>query len=255
VQFIQDPSHPSDATSSDPPDAFQEGTGNGSTSIELEQGDGNGVAAGGCVSIKLGYQINQPPQITTWWWTSNGVSISQILTKMNFQNIWATNPASGDGHITVTTGQASYDFFSSSGDEGMATAQKFATFMLNVPAGEVLSVSGTAVMYSDGAFESETNIAVQVLSQDTTQPVTVREFSFGEPVLSISLSSATNLVINATNALPGATCFTLASTNVAVPLTNWTVLQTNIFDLNGDFTNTVPLTPGIPQQFYLLELP
>jgi hypothetical protein len=73
--------------------------------------------------------------------------------------------------------------------------------------------------------------------------------------LSVSLSSATNLVINGTNALPGATYITLASTDVGVPLTNWTALQTDIFDLNGNFTNNVPITPGIQQQFFLVQLP
>jgi len=255
VHFIHDPNHPSDATLSNPSDAFHEGNGDGTTSIELKQGDGNGVDAGGCVSVKLEYHINRAPQITTWWWTSNGVRTSPIMKKRDLQNVWATNSASGDGHITVTVGQTSYDFFSSSGDDGITTAQKFTTFILNVPSGEVLSVSETAVMYTADSFESETNIAVQVLSQDSTQAVTVREFTFGEPVLSVSLSSATNLVINGTNALPGATYITLASTDVGVPLTNWTALQTDIFDLNGNFTNNVPITPGIQQQFFLVQLP
>ena len=46
-----------------------------------------------------------------------------------------------------------------------------------------------------------------------------------------------------------------SATNLTLPLTNWSVLSTNPFNPDGSFTNTMPITPGTPQQFYRLQLP
>jgi hypothetical protein len=46
----------------------------------------------------------------------------------------------------------------------------------------------------------------------------------------------------------------LTSTNLALPLTNWTPLNTGIFGVNGNFSSTNAMgTNG--QQFYILKLP
>jgi hypothetical protein len=45
------------------------------------------------------------------------------------------------------------------------------------------------------------------------------------------------------------------STNLALPLTNWSIVATNPFDLYGNFSNQIPLMPGTPQIFYRLQLP
>lgn len=61
--------------------------------------------------------------------------------------------------------------------------------------------------------------------------------------------------LSVTNGTPGATNYLLSSTNLEVPLTNWTRLATNIFDASGNviLTNTVNLnTPG---QFYSIAVP
>ena len=46
-----------------------------------------------------------------------------------------------------------------------------------------------------------------------------------------------------------------SSTNLALPLTNWSIVATNPFDAYGSFSNQIPVTPGTPQVFYRLELP
>ena len=45
----------------------------------------------------------------------------------------------------------------------------------------------------------------------------------------------------------------LTSTNVALPLTNWTPIATNRFDGSGQFNLTNGINPGVPQQFYILS--
>jgi PKD repeat protein len=46
-----------------------------------------------------------------------------------------------------------------------------------------------------------------------------------------------------------------SSTNVALPVTNWSILATNPFDAYGNFTNSIPVIPGMPQTFYRLQMP
>jgi hypothetical protein len=45
----------------------------------------------------------------------------------------------------------------------------------------------------------------------------------------------------------------LSSTNLSLPLTNWTAASTNSFDGNGRFNLTNPLNPAVKQQFYALQ--
>ena len=74
-------------------------------------------------------------------------------------------------------------------------------------------------------------------------------------IANISLSG-TNLVINGVNGLSGRTYFTLMSTNVAKPLTQWSPIATNVLSANGNFTITVTNTvnPTVRQRFYVLQL-
>ena len=74
-------------------------------------------------------------------------------------------------------------------------------------------------------------------------------------IASFSLSPAL-LVFNGTNGLSGRTYYLLASTNLALPLSQWTPVATNVLNTNGNFTTTVanPGPSGAAQQFYILQL-
>jgi hypothetical protein len=66
---------------------------------------------------------------------------------------------------------------------------------------------------------------------------------------------AGQIILSGTNnAGPGGTYHILTSTNVASPLTNWTVLGSGNFDANGNFSSTNS-TGTNSQRFYLLEVP
>jgi hypothetical protein len=68
--------------------------------------------------------------------------------------------------------------------------------------------------------------------------------------------SGTNLTLNGTNGLASGTYYVLASTNLTLPLSQWTPVATNMLDANGDFTIVVTnaVSPNIQQQFYILQL-
>ncbi len=67
-----------------------------------------------------------------------------------------------------------------------------------------------------------------------------------------------NVVINGTNGESGGAYYLLASTNVALPLSQWTAVATNIINTNGasgafTFTGTNVVTPNDAQLFYILS--
>jgi fibronectin-binding autotransporter adhesin len=70
-------------------------------------------------------------------------------------------------------------------------------------------------------------------------------------ITTVSLSG-TNLLIHGTNNNVPNTSFhyaVLSSTNIALPLSNWTPVVTNAFNGDGTFDYTHPINPGTPRQF------
>jgi len=65
----------------------------------------------------------------------------------------------------------------------------------------------------------------------------------------------TNLVSTGSGGLQNGNYYVLASTNLAQPLANWTRLTTNAYDADGNFRFTNGISPGAPQNFYLIQLP
>jgi len=76
-------------------------------------------------------------------------------------------------------------------------------------------------------------------------------------ITAISLAGVNTLVLQGGGGPTsgGAFYWLRCTTNLALPPTNWSVVATNPFDLNGNFSNQIPMTPGTPQVFYRLELP
>ena len=74
----------------------------------------------------------------------------------------------------------------------------------------------------------------------------------------VSLSNA-NLAISGTGGGPNWPCLVLASTNLALPFSQWTPVQTNVFDANGTFSTLIALTQTLDQnagqQFFALGYP
>ena len=112
---------------------------------------------------------------------------------------------------------------------------------------DATAVPGTTYYYSVTA----TNMAGQSdYSSQASATVPAMPLTFG----AISLSGA-SLIVNGTNGTAGMNYLVLMSTNLALPLANWTVLATNTFGPGGGFNFTIGLNPASPQQFYRLKLP
>lgn len=68
--------------------------------------------------------------------------------------------------------------------------------------------------------------------------------------------SGTTLTLTATNGAPNGQYTLLESTNLLLPINQWTSVFTNSFDGSGDLNlSTNIITPNTPQEFYLLQMP
>jgi len=75
-----------------------------------------------------------------------------------------------------------------------------------------------------------------------------------QPVSSSSSVSGSNFIFSGTNGPAGSNYVVLVSTNIATPLTNWTPVLTNTFDINGAFHVTNAINPAAGRGFYLLKV-
>jgi len=73
-------------------------------------------------------------------------------------------------------------------------------------------------------------------------------------IAGFSLSGA-NLVLNGIYGQSGGTYYALTATNLALPLSQWTRVATNVLSASGSFTITASntVTRSVPQRFYLLQ--
>ncbi|HEY3862974.1 MAG TPA: immunoglobulin domain-containing protein [Verrucomicrobiae bacterium] len=67
--------------------------------------------------------------------------------------------------------------------------------------------------------------------------------------------SGTTLTVSGSNGAPFGTFHLLTTTNLAIPVKSWTVLTNGSYDASGNFSLTIPETPGDSHQFYSVESP
>jgi hypothetical protein len=72
---------------------------------------------------------------------------------------------------------------------------------------------------------------------------------------SVAMNNGTQLVFGGSGGLAGRAYYVLASTNLALPLSNWTRFASNWFDGAGNFRCTNTVDPAVPAQLFRLSLP
>ena len=75
------------------------------------------------------------------------------------------------------------------------------------------------------------------------------------PVVSVNLIGSANLLLsgNVGAANGGLPYWMRSATNVALPLSQWDWVSTNVFNPDGSFSNALPAMPGTTQRFYRLQ--
>ena len=75
------------------------------------------------------------------------------------------------------------------------------------------------------------------------------------PVFGSAALVGGDLVMSGSNGTPRTSYFVLTSTNLALPINNWTRAATNRFAADGTFVFTNPVPPDFPVLFHRLQLP
>jgi hypothetical protein len=76
-----------------------------------------------------------------------------------------------------------------------------------------------------------------------------------KPVIGSASISGNGFMFTGTGGVANANFYLLGTTNLALPMGNWTRLVTNVFDSSGNFNFTNPFAPGAAQTFYRLQVP
>jgi len=74
------------------------------------------------------------------------------------------------------------------------------------------------------------------------------------PVITTFTLSGTNLIFSGTNGQRNGVYWLRASPDLTLPVSEWAVIGTNVFDDNGEFNITNPIAPTTNQLFYLLQV-
>ena len=81
--------------------------------------------------------------------------------------------------------------------------------------------------------------------------LTVGPLSFAQVVA----AGGGNFILSGVGGTIDGTYYVLATTNLTLPLTNWTAIATDQFDGLGDFIFTNVAQTNAPQMFYILKQP
>jgi autotransporter-associated beta strand protein len=183
--------------------------------------------------------IVSPGQSSVGTLTVTNTVVLSGLTSMGLDQAGATNSVLAS-HSTITYGGV-LDLNELTGP--LATGSSFKLFRATSYLGSFSSLNPA----TPGAGQTWDTSA---LGTSGTIRVAAPAPRFG----SITLAG-TNLVISGSDGRAAGDYYVLTSTNVALPLTNWTRIATNVFDGSGDFSFTNSVSPSVPSRFFLLELP
>jgi hypothetical protein len=101
------------------------------------------------------------------------------------------------------------------------------------------------------AFSTNSFTAANGLSASVTIPQIVFTYSPGETIL----RDGKNVVIVGTGGPPGSPFHLMASTDIALPISQWTPIATNQFDGGGSFRYTNAINANLPAWFFRIALP
>jgi uncharacterized repeat protein (TIGR03803 family) len=117
----------------------------------------------------------------------------------------------------------------------------------------VVSATGTSTVLQFG-FQDTINFLV--LDDISFAPTNTSVAPANPGISSVSRTGA-NLILSSTNGQSGGIYYVLTTTNLALPLSQWTPVATNIPSASGNFSITLSntVTPTVAQRFYILESP
>jgi hypothetical protein len=175
------------------------------------------------------------------------------LTQASLHLVLNTNTAASVTNIvatsvTVAGGGASKIFIDSINGPGTYTLINYSGTdpgLANLGLGSLPGGYTSTGLTDNGAGTISLVVTVSTGPGTFTNPTGITSFSL----------NGSNVTITGTNGQSGDAYYLLQSTNVALPLSQWKVVATNVLGANGNYTfqGTNVVTPGDQQQFYILS--
>jgi autotransporter-associated beta strand protein len=159
----------------------------------------------------------------------------------------ATNGDAGHQALNISQGALTLNGNRISVKNSGASALGTGTYtLINVPSGTI-NGSATLAGVSGAGLQAGTSASLSVSGGSLNLVVAV------VPAINSFTFSGGNLVFSGTNGPENGAYYVLTSTNLALPLSNWTSIATNTFSPTGAFsvTNAVSVSPS----FFIIEIP
>ena len=180
---------------------------------------------------------------------SGGATINGALS-LNAGSFVNLNYVSGTPAINVTGGALTFNANSTTVTVSGPPLAVGSYKLISASAGGAVAGSlPPSVTVAGSGLAGGTSASLRLTSGELWLDVAVPQ-----PVITSFTYDGTNLIFSGTNGTSGNTYYVLASTNVTLPLTNWVPVFTNVFQSNGVFTVTNPVSSAIRARFYLLKL-
>jgi fibronectin-binding autotransporter adhesin len=240
----------------------------------LALGSGGSIGDASSITIAAGSTFNASiytsytvPSVTTLSASGTGTSGSTAATiKVNA----STSPLSIEGPVALTytpqssVGDATHPAlyisqgaltFSASSltvNNASGTPLGAGTYSLIQAVNTTINNSVSSVTVTGSGLAAGATASISVVGGSINMVVAVT--SIPKPVINMVGLVGTNLVISGTNGLANSNYYVLTSTNLTLPLSNWTVLSTNAFSGAGTFS--VTNTNAIPSpSYYIIAIP
>ena len=177
---------------------------------------------------------------------------------LTFNNNLTLNAASTNNFAVTTSGGAS---------NLVAVAGTLAPngSVIHVTSGTALG-AGTYTLFTYGSTSGTVFNATPVFDVAPAASAAIVDTGSGQinlvinaaaPSFSGITTSGSDITLNATGGSASGSVTVLSSTNLALPLAQWTTVTTGSFDVFGNYSHTITgaLSSGQPQQFYILQMP
>jgi hypothetical protein len=115
------------------------------------------------------------------------------------------------------------------------------------------AATADAILYTVG--DVRTNAPAVYRGGDTQRTATGTILILPLPSIQKIAIAGSDVILSGAGGPAGGTYYVLASTSVALPLSNWTAIATGLFDGGGAFQFTNAVDPAASQRFYRLQVP
>jgi len=136
--------------------------------------------------------------------------------------------------------------------DGRATGNRV---QIAPPPGQSLLAANVAAVKFDFTSQGTEDFSWSGYTQIILQGTNVTSAAPTLPTLAHPRVSGGNLILTGTGSSPSYGYTWLTTTNLATPLTNWTVGASGIIDATGSLSNAIPITATPPTSFFRLRMP